>query len=76
VIDEACRVYFLSATFKGNAHDKSLADLAGDTWPAGSCLDQDLGFQGFVLAGVTHSSDEPMYSLDAVKEPNPDHEKR
>jgi len=44
---------FLSATFEGKAHDKSLAELAGYTWPPGSCLDQDMGFQGFVLAGVT-----------------------
>jgi hypothetical protein len=53
VIDEACRVCFLSATYEGKAHDKSLADLAGYTLPSGSCLYQDLGFQGFVLAGVT-----------------------
>jgi hypothetical protein len=53
VINEACRVCFLSETYEGNAHEKSLADLAGYTLPAGSCLYQDLGFQGFVLAGVT-----------------------
>jgi hypothetical protein len=43
----------LSETSEGKAHDKRLADLAGYTWPAGSCLYQALGFQGFVLAGVT-----------------------
>jgi hypothetical protein len=53
VINEACRVCFLSETYEGKAHDKSLAELAGYTLPAGSCLYQDLGFQGFVLAGVT-----------------------
>jgi hypothetical protein len=53
VIDEACRVCFLSATYEGKAHDKSLADLAGYTLPSGSGLYHDLGFQGFVLAGVT-----------------------
>jgi hypothetical protein len=53
VIDEACRVCFLSATYEGKAHDKSLADLAGYTLPSGSGLSHDLGFQGFVLAGVT-----------------------
>jgi hypothetical protein len=53
VIDEAWYVCFLSETSEGNAHDKSLANLAGDTLPAGSCLYQDLGCQGFVPAGVT-----------------------
>jgi hypothetical protein len=33
--------------------DKSIADLAGSTFPPGSRLDQDRGFQGFVLAGIT-----------------------
>jgi hypothetical protein len=31
VINEACRVCFLSETYEGKAHDKSLADLAGYT---------------------------------------------
>jgi hypothetical protein len=53
VIDETCHIGFLSATYAGKLHDKSWADLAGYTLPAGSYLDQDLGFQGFVLAGVT-----------------------
>jgi DDE superfamily endonuclease len=53
VIDEACHICFLSATFEGKAHDKSLAEFADYTLPPGSCLYQDMGFQGFVLAGVT-----------------------
>jgi len=44
---------FLRATFEGKAQDKSLAEFAGYTLPPGSCLYQDMGFQGFVLAGVT-----------------------
>ena len=44
---------FLRATFEGKAHDKSLAEFAGYTLPPGSCLYQDMGFQGFVLAGMT-----------------------
>jgi hypothetical protein len=44
---------FLSATYEGKAHDKSLADLEGYRLPPGSYLYQDMGFQGFVLAGVT-----------------------
>jgi len=53
VIDEACHMCFLRATFEGKAQDKSLAEFAGYTLPPGSCLYQDMGFQGFVLAGVT-----------------------
>jgi hypothetical protein len=30
-----------------------MAALAGDTLPPGSCLDQEKGFQGFYLPGVT-----------------------
>jgi hypothetical protein len=52
VIDEACHICFLSATYEGKMHDRSLADLEGYTLPPGSCLYQDMGFQGFVLAGV------------------------
>jgi hypothetical protein len=44
---------FLSATYAGKAHDKSLADLEGYTLPQGSCLYQDMGFQGFILNGIT-----------------------
>ena len=53
VIDETCQICFLSATYEGKANDKSLADLEGYRLPPGSCLYQDMGFQGFVLDGVT-----------------------
>jgi hypothetical protein len=53
VIDETCQICFLSATYEGKANDKSLAELEGYRLPPGSCLYQDLGFQGFVLADVT-----------------------
>jgi hypothetical protein len=43
----------LSATYEGKANDKSLADLEGYSLPPGSYLYQDMGFQGFALAGVT-----------------------
>jgi hypothetical protein len=46
-------VCFLSHTSEGKASDKSLAELAGYTLPAGSCLYQDKGFQGFYLQDVT-----------------------
>ena len=35
---------FLSATYEGKAHEKSLAELEGYPLPHGSCLDQDMGF--------------------------------
>jgi hypothetical protein len=53
VIDEACQICFLSTTYEGKAHDKSLAELEGYTLPRGSCLYQDMGFQGFLLNGIT-----------------------
>jgi hypothetical protein len=46
VIEETCHMCFLSPTYEGEANEKSLADLEGYTLPRGSCLDQDMGFQG------------------------------
>jgi DDE superfamily endonuclease len=53
VIDETCHMCFLSPTYEGKAHDKSLADLQGYTLPHGSCLYQDMGFQGYMRDGIT-----------------------
>jgi hypothetical protein len=53
VIDETCQICFLSTTYEGKAHDKCLAELEGYTLPHGSCLYQDMGFQGFLLNGIT-----------------------
>jgi hypothetical protein len=53
VIDESCHICFLSATYEGKANDKSLAELEGYTLPHGSWLYQDMGFQGFILNGIT-----------------------
>jgi hypothetical protein len=53
VIDETCYIYFLSATYEGKENDKSLADLEGYTLPRGSCLYQDMGFQGYTRDGIT-----------------------
>jgi hypothetical protein len=46
-------VGFVSQTSAGQAADQRLAELAGSTWPAGSWLDQDRGFQGFYRPDVT-----------------------
>jgi hypothetical protein len=53
VIDETCYICFLSATYEGKASDKNLADLEGYTLPHGSCLYQDMGFQGYTRDGIT-----------------------
>jgi hypothetical protein len=53
VITETCHMCFLSHTCEGKAADKSMAELAGYPLPPGSGLNQDKGFQGFVLPGIT-----------------------
>ena len=53
MIDETCHMCFVSATYEGKANDQSLAELEGYTLPHGSCLYQDMGFQGFILNGIT-----------------------
>ncbi len=47
-----CFIRFLSATYAGKWHDKSLVDDEAYELPAGSVLYQDMGFQGFSVAGV------------------------
>jgi hypothetical protein len=53
VINETCHICFLSPTYEGRMHDKTIAELEGYRLPPGSCLYQDMGFQGFFLADVT-----------------------
>ena len=53
---ETCHIGFLSATYEGKMHDKIIAELVGYTLPPGSCLYQDMGFQGYILSGVTISN--------------------
>jgi hypothetical protein len=53
VIDETCQICFLSATYEGKVHDTILAELEGYTFPPGSCLYQDMGFQGYTCEGIT-----------------------
>jgi hypothetical protein len=53
VINETCHICFLSHTCEGKAADKSMAELAGYPLPPGRGLDQEKGFQGFVLPGIT-----------------------
>lgn len=53
LIDEGCVIRFLSATYAGKWHDKSLVDDETYNLPAGSVLYQDMGFQGFTGINVT-----------------------
>ncbi len=52
IIDNDCKIIFLTDTVEGKQHDKKLADEAGYTLPAGRILVQDTGFQGFTLDAV------------------------
>ena len=52
VIDEPCKIRFLSDTVEGRRNDKRLADESGYRVPKNSVLAQDAGFQGFQLEGV------------------------
>lgn len=52
VIDELCKIRFLSKTVEGKKNDKRLADESGYQLPNDSVLAQDAGFQGFHLEGV------------------------
>jgi hypothetical protein len=53
MISETCHICFLSPTYEGKMHDKTIAELEGYRLPPGSCLYQDMGFQGFFLVGMT-----------------------
>jgi hypothetical protein len=46
-------IRFLSATYAGKWHDKSLVDEEVYVLPVGSVLYQDRGFQGFAVRNVT-----------------------
>ena len=52
IIDETCKILFLTSTCEGKKHDKQIADEAGYTFPEGSTVYQDTGFQGFRQEGV------------------------
>jgi hypothetical protein len=53
VIEETCHMCVLRAIYEGKANEKSLADLEGETLPHGSCLSQEMGFQGYTRDGMT-----------------------
>jgi hypothetical protein len=51
IISTSCVVLFVSQTFNGNVHDKTIADIAYSI-PPGFTLFQDSGFQGYAPPGV------------------------
>lgn len=53
LIDAACSIQFLSGTYAGKWHEKSIVDDEAYDLPPGSVLYQDMGFQGFAIANVT-----------------------
>jgi hypothetical protein len=52
LINAQCQIVLLTQTCEGKKHDKKVSDEAGFELPAGSCLYQDTGFQGFALEDV------------------------
>lgn len=52
LVSEAGRVVFLSGTYAGSKHDKTIVDEEGWIFPAGITLHQDLGFKGHTPWGV------------------------
>ena len=46
------RVDYLSPTYEGKRHDKKIVDIEGPTFPEGSLLYKDTGFQGYEPEGV------------------------
>ena len=52
IVDEFGAIHFLSDTYEGRVHDKSIADEAKYTPPTASLLYQDAGFQGFDVHGM------------------------
>lgn len=51
--DPARQVLFLSETYEGKKHDKSIADEESYRFPEGTTLYQDKGFQGYAPPGAT-----------------------
>lgn len=53
LVNPQAKILLLTPTCEGTRHDKKIADETGLILPRGSSLCQDIGFQGFVLPGVT-----------------------
>ena len=53
MVDQQGQVLFLSSTYPGSIHDKTLADEAGHDYPDETVLIADLGYQGYEPAHVS-----------------------
>ena len=53
IIGALCKIILLTITCEGKKHDKKIADESKYSFPEGSQLYQDTGFQGFTIAGIT-----------------------
>jgi hypothetical protein len=53
IAERGGKVRYLSDTYEGKKHDKAIADEESLSFPNGSTLWQDTGFQGFAPQGVT-----------------------
>lgn len=47
IVDQQSQVLFLSSSYPGSIHDKTLADEAGHQYPDDTVLVEDLGYQGY-----------------------------
>ena len=53
VVNRQVKIILLTPTCEGKKHDKKIADETGLSFPEGSSLCQDTGFQGYSLTNVT-----------------------
>jgi hypothetical protein len=52
LVDDASQILYASPTYDGKTHDKALCDEENLHLPAGICLRQDAGYQGYKPIGV------------------------
>jgi len=53
VVDQQDQILFLSSTYPGSVHDKTLADETGHGYPDETVLIADLGYQGYELGHLS-----------------------
>lgn len=53
IVDQQSQILFLSSTYPGSVHDKTLADEAGHRYPDETVLIGDLGYQGYDSSNIS-----------------------
>ena len=53
VVDQQSQILFLSSSYPGSVHDKTLADEAGHYYPDDTVLVEDLGYQGYEPGNIS-----------------------